>query len=153
MRSIWFKIRSGNGLARKGGSAKLGLDLAGPNIATIHLWVVRERGRCSKFSTNFREIPQTFHRISAPFPDAIKRTFREFPQSFRRISANFPQSLTLRSRLTCSKQPGLLLLKHGMHLVEGWPDTEDQSSASCLSCSEAHCNASQLWEIAFKTTS
>ena len=71
------------------------LDRAGPVtfqtfFSAIHLWGRSGRGHCRKFSA-FREISATFRRISAPFPDAIKRIFCKFPRTFRRISANFPQ--------------------------------------------------------------
>ena len=50
--------------------------------------VVREGVIAENFPQISVKFPQTFRRISAPFPGAIKRSC---PRTFRRISANFPQ--------------------------------------------------------------
>ena len=46
--------------------------------------VIREGVIAEKLPQIFAQIPQTFCRISAPFPDAIKRIFANFPQNFRK---------------------------------------------------------------------
>ena len=48
--------------------------------------VVREWCHCRKASANFC-------KLSAHFPDAIKRILCKFPQTFRRISAHFPDAI------------------------------------------------------------
>ena len=49
--------------------------------------VVREGVIAENVPQMFRDISATFHRISAPFRDAIKRILCKLPQTFRRISA------------------------------------------------------------------
>ena len=51
------------------------------------------KGHCSKISANFCE---NFRRISAPFPDAIKRIFCNLPRNFRKLSAKTPSLTTVK---------------------------------------------------------
>ena len=53
--------------------------------------VVREGVIAENFPQISAKLPQTFRRLSAPFPYAINFLFCKFPRTFRRISANFPQ--------------------------------------------------------------
>ena len=60
--------------------------------------VVREGVIAENFPQISAKFPQTFRRISAPFPGAIERSFRElcaeFPQNFRKLSAKTPSLTT-----------------------------------------------------------
>ena len=68
------------------------------HVSAVNLWGRSGRGHCRKFSANFREISQTFRRISAPFPGAIKlislQISANFLQNFRKLSAKTPSLTT-----------------------------------------------------------